>query len=632
MRFLCSIGAGRRFPCVVLSGVLVLGAAANGGAQPVQKQVLVLQSVDRGNLVVDRFTTDFHVELDERADQPVNFVQIVVGPIGPVGAPERAIVDFIGSTFADGPKPDLIVTVSGPASIFARKYHKQLFPDTPLLFAALDERYLRAAPLGEKEAAVAVSNDFPRLIDDILQVLPQTRQVFVVAGTGQIGTFWRRELEQPFSRFRDRLTFEWLDQLSLSEMLRHCASLPDHSAIFYLNFGTDAAGAAYADERVLAELHATANAPVFGSQSVHLGAGAVGGTMMPVDTLAHNTADVAVRLLNGAPPASINVSPQRPDQPIFDWRELERWSIPESRLPPGSVVRYRAPSLWRAYRGTVLSAVGVLAVQSLLIAGLLYQRRARRKAESESRTNLALAADASRRLTMSALTSSIAHELGQPLSSMIHNAQAGRMMITAGLTPDTMGEILADIEAEGVQATQIVDRHRTMLRGHQLDRTPIDLHAVIDDSLALLAHEMRARQIEATVNLSSHPCIINGDKVLLQQVLVNLVMNAMDAVTETPPARRRITISTEVKAADVEVSVRDAGTGLPPQINGTLFTPFVTTKAHGLGIGLTITQTIVDAHRGTIEARNNPESGATFTVTLPRTTTQEHESGSPSAA
>jgi len=632
MRFLCSIGAGRRFPCVVLSGVLVLGAAANGGAQPVQKQVLVLQSVDRGNLVVDRFTTDFHVELDERADQPVNFVQIVVGPIGPVGAPERAIVDFIGSTFADGPKPDLIVTVSGPASIFARKYHKQLFPDTPLLFAALDERYLRAAPLGEKEAAVAVSNDFPRLIDDILQVLPQTRQVFVVAGTGQIGTFWRRELEQPFSRFRDRLTFEWLDQLSLSEMLRHCASLPDHSAIFYLNFGTDAAGAAYADERVLAELHATANAPVFGSQSVHLGAGAVGGTMMPVDTLAHNTADVAVRLLNGAPPASINVSPQRPDQPIFDWRELERWSIPESRLPPGSVVRYRAPSLWRAYRGTVLSAVGVLAVQSLLIAGLLYQRRARRKAESESRTNLALAADASRRLTMSALTSSIAHELGQPLSSMIHNAQAGRMMITAGLTPDTMGEILADIEAEGVQATQIVDRHRTMLRGHQLDRTPIDLHAVIDDSLALLAHEMRARQIEATVNLSSHPCIINGDKVLLQQVLVNLVMNAMDAVTETPPARRRITISTEVKAADVEVSVRDAGTGLPPQINGTLFTPFVTTKAHGLGIGLTITQTIVDAHCGTIEARNNPESGATFTVTLPRTTTQEHESGSPSAA
>ena len=101
--------------------------------------------------------------------------------------------------------------------------------------------------------------------------------------------------------------------------------------------------------------------------------------------------------------------------PIFDWRELERWGIPESRLPPGSVVRYRAPSLWQEHKGAVLSAVGVLAVQSLLIVALLHQGRARRRAEVESRKNLALAADASRRHTMSALTSTIAHELGQPL-------------------------------------------------------------------------------------------------------------------------------------------------------------------------------------------------------------------------
>jgi two-component system, LuxR family, sensor kinase FixL len=106
--------------------------------------------------------------------------------------------------------------------------------------------------------------------------------------------------------------------------------------------------------------------------------------------------------------------------------------------------------------------------------------------------------------------------------------------------------------------------------------------------------------------------------VLLQQVLVNLLMNATDAMAETPPARRRVTISTEVKAAEVEVSVRDTGTGLPAQIDGTLFTPFATTKAHGLGIGLTITRTIVETHGGTIDARNNPEGGATFTVTLRR--------------
>ena len=208
---------------------------------------------------------------------------------------------------------------------------------------------------------------------------------------------------------------------------------------------------------------------------------------------------------------------------------------------------------------------------------------------------------------------------GNLSAAIVHNAQALQMMVTANrAAPDATGEILADIQAEAVLATQIIDRHRTMLRSHQLQKKPIDLHAVIDESLALVAHDMRARQIEATLDLSSTPCVIDGDQVLLEQVLVNLLRNAMDALAETPPARRRITIRSAVTAADVEVSVCDTGTGLPADIIGTLFTPFVTTKSHGLGIGLTIAQRIVDAHGGTIAAHENLDGGATFTVTLPR--------------
>ena len=625
-----------RSPCVALTSliaVVLLLSAAPSDAQPAVRQVLLLQSFARGNAAVDQFTTNFRVELDRRVEGPVNVVQVVVGPTGFVSAPEQAVVDYIRSTFVNHPKPDLIVTIAGSAAVFARKYRQQLFPETPILFASVDQKYLRDAPLGDNETAVAVANDFPRVIEHILQLLPQTRQVFMVVGSGPIGQFWRRELENEFRRFHDQLIFVWFDQLSVQDTLRRSASLPENSAIVYVIFSTDGTGVAFADERMFAELHATANAPLFAPFSVYLGAGVVGGSLLSISDLSRDTADVAGRLLNGAPPSSIRLPSRVAGQPTFDWRELQRWGIPESRLPPGSIVRYRAPSLWSAYRSTVISAMGVLAIQSLLIIGLLYQRRARRRAEIESRNNLALAADASRRLTMSALTSTIAHELGQPLSSMIHNAQAGRMMLTADRsTPDAMGEILSDIEIEGVQATQIIDRHRTMLRGHQWDATPIDLHAVIDESLALVAHDMRARQIEATVDLSSHPCIINGDQVLMRQVLVNLVMNAMDAMTETPPARRRVTISTEVRGADVDLSVRDAGTGLPAQIDGSRFTPFVTTKAHGLGIGLTITQTIVDAHRGTIAARNNPDGGATFTVTLRRSGTQEIRSSPASVA
>jgi signal transduction histidine kinase len=350
---------------------------------------------------------------------------------------------------------------------------------------------------------------------------------------------------------------------------------------------------------------------------VYLGSGIVGGRLMSIDDLSRDTAGAAIRLLNGASPGSIRIPLRPPGQPIFDWRELQRWGIPESRLPSGSVVRYRNPSVWREYRGTILSAAGALVIQALLIIGLLFERRARQRAEIDSRRNLALAADVSRRETMSALTHSIAHELGQPVTSMMHNAQALQMMITAErATPDTIGEILSDIQAEGVLATQIIERHRAMLRSHQLQKKPIDIHAVIKESLALVAHDTRARQIAVNVNLSSNPCVISGDQVLLQQVLVILLINAMDAMAEMPPPRRHITITSEVRAADVEVAVRDTGSGLPADIIGTLFTPFVTTKSHGLGIGLTIARTIVDAHGGTIEARNNPEGGATFTVTL----------------
>jgi hypothetical protein len=150
----------------------------------------------------------------------------------------------------------------------------------------VDRRWLRDAPLGENETAVAVVNDFPRLVDDILQVLPETQQVFMVIGTGALGQFWRRELESQSARFRGRVELVWSDELSLSEILRRCASLPPHSAIFYLTFGTDAQGGSYPDDQVLADLHATANAPLFGALSPMLGHESSVGQWYPLTILA----------------------------------------------------------------------------------------------------------------------------------------------------------------------------------------------------------------------------------------------------------------------------------------------------------------------------------------------------------
>ena len=190
---------------------------------------------------------------------------------------------------------------------------------------------------------------------------------------------------------------------------------------------------------------------------------------------------------------------------------------------------------------------------------------------------------------------------------MMYNAHALQMMVTANSeTADTIGEVLADIQTQGVRATQIVDHHRTLLRSHQLDPKPVDIHAVIKESLALVAHDMRGRQVGADVDLPSTPCIVRGDSVLLQQVLVNLLMNAMDAMADTPPAQRQVAIRSEIRAADIKV--RCATPGWVCRSTSTArCSPFVTTKSNGIGIGLTIARKIVDAHGGSIDAYNIPK-------------------------
>jgi len=419
--------------CAVLAGLLTF-AASSGAAEPPVRQVLMLQSFDRGNLNLDRFTGNFRVDLEQRAGGPVNFVQVVVGQTGLVGAPEQSVVDYISSTFADRPKPDLVVTIAGPASVFARKYRQQLFPDVPMLFASVDQRFLGDAQLRKNETAVAALNDFPAIVEDILRLLPQTKQVFMVVGNGPIREFWRHRLEEQFGQFRGRVTFVWFDEFTFPAIVRRSSSLPGNSAIYFITLGTDASGAAYADERVLADLHASANAPLFAANDAFLGHGIVGGSMLANDDLSRLASDVAYRILTGASPSDVRVPPQPPGPPVFDWRELKRWNIPESRLPEGSLVKFRDPTLWNAYRGTVLTVIGALLIQAMLIVGLLLERRARHRAENASRMNLSLAADVSRRETMSALTSSITHELGQPLSAIMHNTHALQSMIKTSAT------------------------------------------------------------------------------------------------------------------------------------------------------------------------------------------------------
>jgi PAS domain S-box-containing protein len=349
------------------------------------RQVLMLQSFDRGVITLDAFTDNFRVALAERSADTVTYVQFIVNPAGFEESPDQAIVGYLKSAFADRPRPDLIVTIGGPAAAFARKYRQSLFPETPLLYAAFDARFLAGQPLAPNEAAIGVKNDMAAIVDDMLRLFPRTSTVFMVMGSGELGRAWHDDLEREFQRFTKQIKFVWSDEMTYAEILRQVRVLGPDSAVFFLSLGVDVQRAAYSEDRIFVDLHNASKAPVFGTQEPQLGRGIVGGRLLPTVDLSRRTAEVAFRILEGTAPSSIAPIVQGPGAPIFDWRELERWGVSEGVLPPNSEVRFRELTVWDRFKWLILASASALAAQTVLIMALLVNRGKRRRAEQSLR-------------------------------------------------------------------------------------------------------------------------------------------------------------------------------------------------------------------------------------------------------
>ena len=178
--------------------------------------------------------------------------------------------------------------------------------------------------------------------------------------------------------------------------------------------------------------------------------------------------------------------------------------------------------------------------------------------------------------------------------------------------------ILADIRRDDQRAGQVIERMRLLLKRRSLESHPLDLREVVEDTVTLVRPDLLARQVTLTLDLPGWLPLVPGDRVHLQQVLLNLLLNAMDAMNGHPGAERRLTVRVKAGLPGwLEVTVSDAGTGLPPEESPRLFEPFYTTKPNGMGMGLAISRTIIEAHGGKIRAENNPGPGASFIFTLP---------------
>ena len=295
--------------------------------------------------------------------------------------PESSTVAYLRSTFFRKEQVDLIVTTGAPAALFVRRHRPELFRDTPAVHAIVDQRFLRGGPPLGNAVTIAVKNDIVGAVANVLQLLPETRHLFVVLGASPLGETWREFIQPELRRFQPSLTMEWSTGMSFAEVLKWSATLGPHSAILYVFFNVDAQGAGQNEERVLARLHEVASAPIFGTQSTQLGHGIVGGPLMPIEEVSRRTVDVAYRILRGELPARIRSVAVTPAPPVFDWRELRRWGISETRLPARSVVRFREPSQWERNRGVIVSAASIVVVEALLIVALVVSHIKRGRAQ-----------------------------------------------------------------------------------------------------------------------------------------------------------------------------------------------------------------------------------------------------------
>ena len=225
----------------------------------------------------------------------------------------------------------------------------------------------------------------------------------------------------------------------------------------------------------------------------------------------------------------------------------------------------------------------------------------------------------SRVTTLGEISGSLAHELNQPLCAMLVNTDSAQLHLQSP-TPnlDEVRAILADIRKDGLRAGEIIHGMRAFLRRKELDTQPLEVGQLAGDAVKLISADAVARK--TTVGLEIPPGLprVTGDRVHLQQVLINLLVNGMDAMCNCPVADRRITIrATQPDPHTVEIAVSDVGVGIPPGDLDRVFTPFHTTKHGGLGLGLPICRSIVEAHGGSISIKNNPDRGATARFSLP---------------
>jgi signal transduction histidine kinase len=618
--YVAGTSGGRRIALLAAwsgAALILLAALAPAAAGP--KRVLLLHSLGRDFAPFADVSGRFREELIRQSTDPVDYYEISLETARFSGAEQEGpFVEYLHALFAQR-KLDLVVPVGAPAARFALRYREQLFGSVPMLFVAMDLRSMQGAGITANDAVVAYRLDLPAVVDNILRIRPQTVDIAVVTGHSDPDKAWLDDLHREFQPLASRVKFVWLDKIAFAELQKLVATLPPWFAILFAPLQVDVAGVPIGQERALENLRAASSAPIFGAFESLVGRGVVGGPAVSSNELGQRAASVAMRILQGETPAGIETQPLGPGRPIYDWRELRAWNISENVLPPGSEVRFRERSLWDLYRWQIILVATTLLLQATLITVLLFEHRRRRTAEALARRRMSELAHVNRMTTAGELSASLAHEIKQPLAAMVTNANAGLRWLGRS-TPDfdEARSAFQRIVADGHRAGQVLGSVRAMFEKDSGKRAQVDLNGVIQEVLALLEGELRAHNVLVQTDLLVTLPEVSGNRVQLQQVIVNLVMNAVEAMEPVDDRPRLLRLKTEIdNNNNVVIRVEDSGPGIDLENIDRIFNAFFTTKPRGIGMGLSICRSIVEAHDGRLWVSPALDHGSVFQFTVP---------------
>jgi signal transduction histidine kinase len=403
----------------------------------------------------------------------------------------------------------------------------------------------------------------------------------------------------------------------MNDLRKRVATLPEDAAIFYTSLSVGSDGARYDSNDTLTLIAEVANRPIVVDQETRLGHGGTGGFLVQAAPIGEATARIVLRLFNGESASSIAVTAGEFVKPVFDWRELTRWNVPEASLPPGSEVHFWAASAWEQYRRYIVAVCAALLLQTALIGWLLYEIRRRQRAEIQSRTAMAELTYVNRRAAAGQLSASLTHEVIQPLTGMVAGASAALRWLRADKPNVENAEAaLEAIEAAGHRAGEIVASVRAMFKKEAPQKVSTDINQTIRTVLSIVGVELQKHGVELQTQLNEHLPTVQGDKVQLQQVVLNLVMNAVEAMQSVQT--RVLKVQTDqIKPDMLRVSIEDTGTGIDPSDLDQIFNPLFTTKPTGMGMGLSICRSIIENHGGRIWASAAVHQGSIFQFELP---------------